>query len=70
MQLVLDWAQDIIRLFLGRIKYPIPTDSEISNLIDQRLGDDNGRDDGRIIRIKTSVYDYYITRSPREKRRR
>jgi len=47
-----------------------PTKEEIAALIDLHLGTDNGRDDGRIIRVKTRTYHYYITRSPvREERR-
>jgi hypothetical protein len=41
-----------------------PTDNEIADVIDWRLGPDNGRDNGRIIRITRGGYHYYITRSP------
>ena len=38
--------------------YRIPEKSEIAALIDRHLGDDNGRDDGRIIRIEYNNYQY------------
>jgi hypothetical protein len=41
-----------------------PSKDDIADQIDRRLGDDNGRDDGKIISHKRNGYRYYITRSP------
>jgi hypothetical protein len=60
----------IVRFLLGKGEYHIPSKNEIANLIDARLGSDNGRDDGKIIRITREPYQYYITRSPLVKRER
>ena len=60
----------IVHFLLGRGEYRIPSKNEIADVIDAHLGSDNGRDDGRIIRITREPHQYYITRSPIVKRER
>jgi hypothetical protein len=53
-----------IRFMRGTGEYYVPTKREISQMIDAHLGDDNGRDDGREIKIYNERYTYYIVRRP------
>jgi hypothetical protein len=69
MNLILSLLCDALRQLFGIGGGAVPEKSDIADLIDRRLGPSNGRDDGRIIRIKQNGYQYYITRSPIPERR-
>ncbi len=59
----MELLKKIVRFLFAKGEYHIANDDEIANVIDARLGNDSGRDDGRIIRITRAQYQYYITRS-------
>jgi hypothetical protein len=65
---IMELLLDIVKLLLGVNKVKPPSKEELAYKIDLFLAEGNGRDDGRIIRIKRNGYQYYITRSPIEGR--
>ena len=69
MNSIVKTVRKILYFLLGRGEYHIPNKDEIADMIDARLGCDNGRDDGKIITHKRNGYRYYITRSPLEIRK-